>query len=296
MRHVNKVTKTTENRFLNMYEMDMVNEEGEHSKYFVASRAEKIADLKQQTGDYKPDGVCIYSVYQDEKDKKEKVVLIRQYRCPIGDYIYEFPAGLVDEGETMEEAAVREMREETGLELEVIPAKPMFSKPYFTTIGMTDETCGTMYGYASGTPSKEGQEENEEIEIVLADREEVKRILEEEPVSIMCAYMMMHFLHTSEGHVFDFLGVEQNKKVKLTAEQEAKQKNDELIDRLVSYRKRLKMTQQDVADITGIKRANIARLEGKKFLVSTESLVKYAKSVGCDLRLEVVETHIENKK
>ena len=67
-------------------------------------------------------------------------------------------------------------------------------------------------------------------------------------------------------------------------------KNDELIDRLVSYRKRLKMMQQDVADITGIKRANIARLEGKKFLVSTESLMKYAKSVGCDLRLEVVKT------
>ena len=108
----------------------------------------------------------------------------------------------------MEEAAVREMREETGLKLQVIPSKPMFSKPYFTTIGMTDETCGTMYGYASGTPSKEGQEENEEIEIVLADREEVKRILEEEPVSIMCAYMMMHFLHAPKGHVFDFLQTE----------------------------------------------------------------------------------------
>ena len=108
----------------------------------------------------------------------------------------------------MEEAAVREMKEETGLHLEVLPASFMYSKPYFTTIGMTDETCGTMYGYASGTPSKEGQEENEEIEIVLADREEVRRILEEEPVSIMCAYMMMHFLNAPEGHVFDFLQTE----------------------------------------------------------------------------------------
>ena len=208
MRRVSNIKKTTENRFLNMYEMDMVNEEGKHSKYFVASRAERIEDLKQQTGDYKPDGVCIYSVYKDEGDKKEKVVLIRQYRCPIGAYIYEFPAGLVDEGETMEEAAVREMKEETGLHLEVLPASFMYSKPYFTTIGMTDETCGTMYGYASGTPSKEGQEENEEIEIVLADRAKVKRILEEEPVSIMCAYMMMHFLNAPEEHVFDFLQTE----------------------------------------------------------------------------------------
>ena len=66
----------------------------------------------------------------------------------------------------------------------------------------------TMYGYAGRTQSKEVQEENEEIEFVMADREEVKRILEEEPVSIMCAYMMMHFLHAPEGHVFDFLQTE----------------------------------------------------------------------------------------
>lgn len=208
MRKVDKIIKATNNHFLNMYEFHMKSDEGKHSKYFVASRAERIEDLKQQTGDYKPDGVCIYSVYKNEEDKKEKVVLIRQYRCPIGAYIYEFPAGLVGEGETMEEAAVREMKEETGLHLEVLPASFMYSKPYFTTIGMTDETCGTMYGYASGTPSKEGQEENEEIEIVLADREEVRRILEEEPVSIMCAYMMMHFLNAPEGHVFDFLQTE----------------------------------------------------------------------------------------
>ena len=44
---------------------------------------------------------------------------------------------------------------------------------------MTDESCGTVYGYAHGTPSKFGQEENEEIEIVLADRVEAKRILKE---------------------------------------------------------------------------------------------------------------------
>lgn len=205
MRKVEHITKSTNNRFLNMYDLEMVSDTGRRSKYFVASRAERIEDLKLCTGDYKPDGVCMYSIYRDEKDNREKVVLIRQYRCPLDGYIYEFPAGLVDAGETMEQAAVREMKEETGLDLEVIPTSAMYSKPYFTTIGMTDETCGTIYGYASGKPSKDGQEENEEIEIILADREEVRRILTEEPVSIMCAYMMMHFLHAPEGHVFDFL-------------------------------------------------------------------------------------------
>ena len=50
----------------------------------------------------------------------------------------------------------------------------------FTTIGMTDESCATVYGYASGTVSRAGLEDSEELEIVLADKEEVKRILKEE--------------------------------------------------------------------------------------------------------------------
>ena len=205
MRRVEKITQTTKNRFLNMYELDMKDEKGKHSTYYVASRAESIKDLKITTKENRADGVIIYSVYRDEKE--EKVVLIRQYRCPLNDYIYEFPAGLVDAGETFKEAGKRELKEETGLEFTPVDAEDMFTKPFFTTIGMTDESCGTVYGYASGIPSKEGQEENEEIEVVLADRNEVRRILKEENVAIMCAYMMMHFLNTKEGHVFDFLDV-----------------------------------------------------------------------------------------
>lgn len=205
MRRIENIRKTTDNKFLNMYELDMKSDTGKQSTYFVASRAKSIEDLKIKTRQNKADGVIIYSVYRDEKEQKEKLVLIRQYRCPLDDYIYEFPAGLVDDGEDFKMAGVRELMEETGLALQPIDAADMYTKPYFTTIGMTDESCGTVYGYASGEPSQEGQEENEEIEIVLADREEVRRILQEEHVAIMCAYMLMHFLRTPEGHTFDFL-------------------------------------------------------------------------------------------
>ena len=51
--------------------------------------------MKLSTGENHPDGVIIYSVYGEKRDK---VVLIRQYRYTIGGYIYEFPAGLVELG------------------------------------------------------------------------------------------------------------------------------------------------------------------------------------------------------
>lgn len=205
MRRIEKISQTTNNRFLNMYTLEMKSDTGKKSTYYVASRAKNINELKITTRKNKADGVIIYSLYQDENSGEEKIVLIRQYRCPLDDYIYEFPAGLVDDGEDFKTAGVRELKEETGLDFIPIDAQDMFTKPFFTTIGMTDESCGTVYGYAKGKPSKEGQEENEEIEIIFADRKEVRRILQEENVAIMCAYMLMHFLHTPEGKVFDFL-------------------------------------------------------------------------------------------
>ena len=76
---------------------------------------------------------------------------------------------------------------------------------------------------------------------------------------------------------------------KFNVEIEAKRMSDDLVDKLVSYRRQLNMTQQDVADVTGIKRANIARIEGKKFYVSWESLLKYAESLNLDVCVELKE-------
>lgn len=209
MRRVCDVKKMTDTPYLNMYALDMRDEADRHSTYYLASRNRRIEDLKLTTGVNKADGVIIYSVYKGkreaEAEDKERLVLIRQYRSTINDYIYEFPAGLVDAGEDFKTAGRRELKEETGLDFEPVPAADIYTKPYFTTIGMTDESCGTVYGYAYGEPSKAGQEESEEIDIVLADRDEVRRILKEERAAIMCAYMLMHFLHTREGEALAFL-------------------------------------------------------------------------------------------
>ena len=200
MNRICGVKRLTENRFLNLYELDARTRGGNAIRYYVASRAKEVDQLKAVTGQNNPDGVILYGVYGEKKDR---VVLIRQYRFPLGGYVYEFPAGLVEPGEDMLTAGIREMYEETGLDFKPVEAGA-YSRPFFTTVGMTDESCGTVYGYCSGDPSNANQEGSEDIQVILADRNECRRILKEENVAIMCAYMLMHFI-SSEGDPLAFL-------------------------------------------------------------------------------------------
>ena len=47
-------------------------------------------------------------------DDKSRVLLVRQYRLPARSFMWELPAGRVDPGENVLQAAKRELREETG--------------------------------------------------------------------------------------------------------------------------------------------------------------------------------------
>lgn len=199
MGKINSIKKQTDNRYVNLYNIKATSVHDTPINYFVASRAKDVDSLKITTRRNDPDGVIIYAIYGEAHDK---VVLIRQYRYTLGDYIYEFPAGLVEPDENYHEGAIRELYEETGLSLSPIQVPDAYQKPYFTTVGMTDESCATVYGYASGAISTKAQEDTEEIEVVLADRQEVKRILKEEKVAIMTAYMLMHFLKDKEPFAF----------------------------------------------------------------------------------------------
>lgn len=196
MSAIGKIEKKAGSKFLSFYEMEAVHRDGSSSPYYMASRNDDGSSLTAVTHTVRPNGVTIYSLLED------KVVLVRQYRYPLGGYVYEFPAGLVEPGEDIAAAAVREMYEETGLVFTPIPSP--FSRPYFSSVGMTDESCCLVFGRCQGTPTSIHQENTEDIQVVLADRDECRRILAQEQVAIQCAYMLMHFV-SSQDNPFAFL-------------------------------------------------------------------------------------------
>ena len=202
MTHYKKITKQTENKFLNLYKLDAINKKGDPFEYFFASRNSQDR-LKMITKDLQPEGLVIYSLL---KEDPSKLVLIRQYRYPLDEILYELPAGLVDSGEKIEEAAIREMREETGLNLTIYQGgNPDFRRAFFMGAGFTDETSSTVFGWADGTKTTKLQEESEFIEAVIVGKEEARQILHNEKISLRCAFLLMLFLRSDETDPFAFL-------------------------------------------------------------------------------------------
>lgn len=176
------IKKQTNNKYLNMYELDLENKKGNLKKYFFASRRNDD-ELACKTKDHtKADGVMIIPI-----TKEGEVVLVKQFRPVIDDYIYEFPAGIIDPGESMEEAAKRELFEETGL---TATSYEVFLKPSYTSVGMTDETTAIVKMDVCGEISTENIEENEEIEVIKVPIKEAKNFVKENNVSIKTALVL----------------------------------------------------------------------------------------------------------
>lgn len=198
------VRRLTDNRFLNLYEMDALTVSGNAFHYYFASRNSQ-EELPVLTGKERQSGIVIYPVW---KEKPDHIIMIRQYRYPIGDWLYELPAGLIDPGESAGEAAVREMREETGLDFEVYEGgSPAFRRPVYLGAGLTDETSIAVFGYAEGDISDKDREDTERIEVLLVDKREAERILQEEKVSLRCAFLLMEFLQMERENPFAFLDI-----------------------------------------------------------------------------------------
>ncbi|KAK4171555.1 putative ADP-ribose pyrophosphatase [Triangularia setosa] len=110
------------------------------------------------------DGVGIVAIL--EKPTGPEVVLQKQYRPPLDKIVVELPAGLIDEGETAEEAAVRELKEETGYVCEVIESSPvMFNDPGFTNTNLKMVHVSIDMSLPQNQNLEPDLEENEFIEV-----------------------------------------------------------------------------------------------------------------------------------
>ena len=184
MRQVFKGLKAIgESLYLNLYEITYENKKNRLKTWMVASRKprEALEAIYRHEKDPYPDAVIILAIHEPSK----KLVLIRQFRVPVNDYIYELPAGLLEKDESIIACVRRELNEETGLSLnEILEISPLI----YGTAGMSDESFKIVTCTCKGQISHDYLEEDEDIEAMLVDKNQIENLLDEAPSMDMKAY------------------------------------------------------------------------------------------------------------
>ncbi len=115
-----------------------------------------------------PTSVCAVAL-----TKQNEVVLVRQYRHPVGKALHELPGGFIDAGEAPEKAIARELLEETGYRFDdYIYLGKIAANP-----GVLDNYTHLFLATGGEKITRQQLDANEDIEMILLPLEEVKRML-----------------------------------------------------------------------------------------------------------------------
>jgi 8-oxo-dGTP pyrophosphatase MutT (NUDIX family) len=107
--------------------------------------------------------------------KNPMLVVTREFRVPIKGYEWGLPAGLIDERQSIEDTAVRELKEETGLDVVKFlrPVTPMV----YNSPGLTNEAISYAFVEVSGQISNKFLKDSEDIATYLYPRASVQALL-----------------------------------------------------------------------------------------------------------------------
>ncbi|MBE5807062.1 MAG: NUDIX hydrolase [Clostridiales bacterium] len=165
------IRKIHEGKFITRYDVDYVTAQGHEKTYEIVSRNRDIRTLEDLQNN-RPDSVIM--ILTDMTG--ERILVSREYRMAMAQWIYNFPAGLIDPGETPEQSAKRELWEETGLELARIDDVLDGS---YSAIGFSNERNICVFGAASGE-FRESTSDAEEIVPGWYTKEEMRALLRTE--------------------------------------------------------------------------------------------------------------------
>jgi ADP-ribose pyrophosphatase len=162
-------TVVNKSKFVTVVAVRYEDRKGNPKNWHMVTRSDPPKCITREI--QRPDAAIIVPYHRLE----DKLVVIKEFRIPVGDYQYGFPAGLLDPGEHLAAATGRELHEETGLDLVRIYRH---SPAIFSSAGITDEAIAMVFVEVEGIPGTHHNEDSEDIEVFLMDRDGVRELLQ----------------------------------------------------------------------------------------------------------------------
>ena len=183
-----KLEKVRNGKYLKNYELTYINKAGKEKKYEIVSRKEleDANDLGKH-----PSGVSIIAT------KGDKLLLLHEFRMGVNKTIYNLCAGMIEDGETIEECIQRELYEETGLKLKKIQT---ILPPSFAAVAISDTTTYIAFAEVdeSAALSQDYTSDNEQIDARFYTKEEVKELLAHYEFSSRAQLAAFYFAYGGE--------------------------------------------------------------------------------------------------
>lgn len=185
--------ETVSTGWINKYHLHYTLPDGRPYTYEGVSRKgperyEAALEALGSTGAPDPDAVCIVPLLPDGS-----VLLEREFRYPLNSWCVSLPAGLIDAGESLEEAVARELSEETGYRLrdDIAPAVRPLPQPGFSSTGITEENVQVVF--AQVEPAGQARPDSAElIEPFTVARADLRAFLDANqlPIGTRCQLIL----------------------------------------------------------------------------------------------------------
>ena len=186
-----QVEQLTKEKWLNLFAATFEHK-GHSGRWLYASRK------PQPITSHEGDAVIIVPILR-AANEMPRLVMVKEFRVPVGDYLFAFPAGLLDPGESIEDTVRRELLEETGME---VVAVKRVTQPLYSTAGLTDEAVAMAFVDVRLTPETSPKlDASEELEVVLLDFAEVCRLCEDRAVRIDAKAWATLYLYQQLGQL-----------------------------------------------------------------------------------------------